>query len=511
MACHSASTAQQCQGKDSCPDQTIGSVMLQMATRPSKVPRKLINKAMFGVPVFMENSMEDDPVENNWVIVMKEDKNTEAAIHRICETANCTSEEIALGQIILHCTWQELFELVEKNRDDIESVETDGVDHAIPESPEEVDSLLLETGKVKSWGLDRIDDRSGLDNSYNPPAGGGNGVHVYVLDTGIRTTHDDFGGRAIPTIDCVGNRCVVCNGGANCAQDKNGHGTHCAGTVGGSQSGVAKNAILHGVKVLDNGGSGQWTWYTMALDWILLNGERPAVVSASIGGSGKVDFVKSAIEKTFKQGITVVVAAGNDNDNACKYTPGYIPSAINVGSTVRNDARSHFSNYGQCLDIWAPGSGIISAGHRGDSDTQRMDGTSMACPHVAGAAALLLGRESNLSPKTITERLISSATKNKVSDEKGSPNKLLYIGGGETPTSPPIECKDLHHKCSTKWKNKCHKVGVQKQCPLTCGNCDGSTPECKDKHAKCKTSWKNKCHRQKVQDQCPLMCGKCTA
>jgi len=516
MACHSASTAEQCQGKDSCADQTIGSVMLQMDTWASKMPRKTV-KTMFGVPILMETFMEADPVESEWVMVMKEGDNTEAAIHRICEAAtHCTGEDIALGHITLHCTWQELLELAAKNREDIESIEADGVDRAIPELPEEVDPSLLQAGNVKSWGLDRIDARNGLDNSYNPPAGGGEGVHVYVLDTGIRTTHTDFGGRAIPTLECLGNGAKVCNGDTKCARDANGHGTHCAGTVGGSKYGVAKKTILHGVKVLDNNGDGMWTWYTKALDWILQNGERPAIVSASIGGAGKTNFVKSAIERTINQGIAVVVAAGNENDNSCEYTPGYTPSAINVGATGQNDKRSWFSNYGQCIDIWAPGSKITSAGHRNDGDIKDDWGTSMACPHVSGAAALLLGKEPNLSPKTITERLISSATKDKVTNATGSPNKLLYIQGGSTPpqttASPPAECKDLHRKCSTQaWKNRCHKTKFQKLCPFTCGKCDGGTPECKNKHPKCLTTWKNKCHRAKVQNQCPLMCGKCPA
>jgi len=325
---------------------------------------------------------------------------------------------------------------------------------------------------VKSWGLDRIDARSGLDNSYNPP-GGGEGVHVYVLDTGIRTTHNDFGGRAIPTLECLSNKCKVCNGKTNCARDVNGHGTHCAGTVGGTTYGVAKNTILHGVKVLKNDGNGLWTWYIEALDWIVQNGEDPAVITASIGGHGKSSFMKVALERTIKDGITVVVSAGNENDNSCDYTPGYIPSVINVGATSSNDKRAGFSQYGKCIDIFAPGVHILSAGHKNDRAAQIMHGTSMACPHVSGAAALLLQNEPNLSPKIITERLLSSATPNKVKDVKGSPNKLLYVEGSPTTPSPPTECKDTHRKCSTaSWKKKCRKPRIAKKCPKMCGKCN---------------------------------------
>merc|ERR1719210_254111 len=408
----------------------------------SKTPEKSVRKTIFGVPVLMENSIGPSysgDEEKDWVLVIKQGQETEAVVHRVCQAVNCTGEERKLGLITFHGTEQELFELVAQNQDEIESIETDGEATAIPDFPDEsVDASRSVAANVKSWGLDRIDDRRGLDNSYNPPAGGGRGVHVYVTDTGIRTTHNDFGGRAIPTLEIVGNGVRVCRGNVNCAADRAGHGTHCAGTVGGSHYGVAKQVTLHAVKILSDSGSGQFSWFTQALDWIVLNGQRPAIVSASLGGGGTHNFVKVAVDRTVNAGVVVVVAAGNNRANACGFTPAYIPSVINVGATQSNDQRAGFSNYGQCLDIFAPGVNIISAGHRSNTATARMQGTSMACPHVAGAAALVLQKEPNLMPGAVEQRLLANATKNIVTSPQGSPNNFLYVGMGSTPpTAPP--------------------------------------------------------------------------
>jgi len=516
MVCHPASTVEECPGKGSCPAQTNGTSMLQIGKQMSKVTRESVNQTIFGVPILMETSTEDETEESDWVVVLKDDNNIEATVHRACQTTpKCTSEELALGMITLHCTWQELEEFVTKNRDEIESIENDGVMVGDPDFPGEADPSLLQAGNVNSWGLDRIDARSGLDNSYTPPAGAGQGVHVYVLDTGIRTTHNDFGGRAIPTLEILGNGVKECKGSTGCARDGHGHGTHCAGTVGGSKFGVAKKATLHAVKVLTDNNGGQWSWFASALDWIVRNGEEPAVVSASIKGRGTFQFLKTAVEGAVNHGITVVVCAGNENDNGCKISPGYIPAAISVGATNSNDGRASFSNYGTCVDIFAPGVNINSAGHRSNGDTEMMSGTSMACPHVSGVAALLLQDEPNLSPQAVAKRLISDATKDKVKDAKGTPNRMLYVEGGPTPPQttapPPAGCEDQHWKCPNQWKNKCHKAKFQKLCPLTCGQCTSTTgEECKNKHPKCLTKWKNKCHKASVQNKCPLMCGKCT-
>merc|ERR1711904_626135 len=260
----------------------------------------------------------------------------------------------------------------------------------VPGMDDDMETRMSLTSQVLSWGLDRIDDRSGLDNSYDGAANGGNGVHVYVADTGIRTSHTEFGTRAIPTLEVVGNGVVECDGDANCARDVQGHGTHCAGTIGGAHYGVAKGATIHAVKVLSDSGYGSFSWFVEALDWVVTNGQRPAVFSASLGGPGSIGFVSAAIQSATDAGVIVVVAAGNENDDACSYSPASATAAVTVGATTSSDGRAWYSNYGSCLDIFAPGSQITSAGHESNSTLATLSGTSMATPHVAGAAALML-------------------------------------------------------------------------------------------------------------------------
>jgi len=294
-------------------------------------------------------------------------------------------------------------------------------------------------GSPASWGLDRIDDREGLDQDYTS-ALSGSGAHVYVLDTGIRTTHSDFGGRAIPTLEIVSSTAIVCNASdTTCATDRQGHGTHCAGTVGGTSYGVAKNAQLHAVKVLSDSGSGSFAWFIEAIDWVLANGQTPAIISASLGGRGTLPSVVEAINGAVNGGIVVTVAAGNENDNACDYSPAGVPSAITVGATTSTDQRSGFSNYGSCLDIYAPGSAITSGFSSSDTATRTWDGTSMACPHVAGVSALLLGEDSTRSPADVLSLLTSRGTFGDITDAKpNSPNILLYTGSDTpAPTPPP--------------------------------------------------------------------------
>ncbi|MER5962880.1 S8 family peptidase [Streptomyces sp. NPDC002057] len=280
-----------------------------------------------------------------------------------------------------------------------------------------------------SWGLDRIDQRAlPLNQSYTYPDTAGSGVTAYIIDTGVRISHSDFGGRAFNGFDAVDND--------NVAQDGNGHGTHVAGTVAGTAHGVAKKAKIVGVRVLDNNGSGTTAGVVAGIDWVTRNAVKPAVANMSLGGGADAT-LDTAVRNSIASGVTYAVAAGNSNANASGYSPARVTEALTVGSTTNTDARSSFSNYGTVLDIFAPGSNITSAWNTGDSATNTISGTSMAAPHVAGAAALYLGDNPTATPAQVGTALVNAATPNVVTNPgTGSPNRLLYVGGGGT-TPPP--------------------------------------------------------------------------
>ncbi|MDT9688392.1 S8 family peptidase [Streptomyces sp. P9(2023)] len=280
-----------------------------------------------------------------------------------------------------------------------------------------------------SWGLDRVDQRAlPLNQSYTYPDSAGQGVTAYIIDTGVRISHSDFGGRAFNGYDAVDND--------NVAQDGNGHGTHVAATVAGSSYGVAKKAKIVGVRVLNNQGSGTTAQVVAGIDWVTQNAVKPAVANMSLGG-GIDSALDTAVRNSIASGVTYAVAAGNDNSNASNYSPARVSEAITVGSTTNTDARSSFSNYGTVLDLFAPGSSITSAWNTSDSATNTISGTSMATPHVAGAAAVYLADNPSATPAQVSTALTGAATPNVVgSPGTGSPNRLLFVGGGGT-TPPP--------------------------------------------------------------------------
>jgi subtilisin family serine protease len=287
-----------------------------------------------------------------------------------------------------------------------------------------------DTQSPVTWGLDRIDQRDlPLSNSYTDGTEGA-GVHAYIIDTGIRRTHAEFTGRMGNGYDAV-----TAGGTAN---DCHGHGTHVAGTVGGTTYGVADKAILHAVRVLDCNGSGSNSGVIAGVDWVKINAIKPAVANMSLGG-GASSALDTAVTNSIAAGISFAVAAGNSNANACNYSPARTANAITVGSTTNTDNRSSFSNWGTCLDIFAPGSTITAAWSTSDTATNTISGTSMASPHVAGAAALYLSANKTATPQVVRDTLVNSATLNKViSAGTGSPNRLLFTGsGGQTPPPPP--------------------------------------------------------------------------
>ncbi|MFD7442978.1 S8 family serine peptidase [Streptomyces sp. NPDC059909] len=281
-----------------------------------------------------------------------------------------------------------------------------------------------------SWGLDRIDQRAlPLNQSYTYPDPAGEGVTAYIIDTGVRITHSDFGGRASYGYDAIDND--------NTAQDGNGHGTHVAATVAGNSYGVAKKASVVGVRVLNNSGSGTTAQVVAGIDWVTQNAVKPAVANMSLGG-GVDSALDTAVRNSIASGVTYAIAAGNDGANAANTSPARVTEAITVGSTTSSDARSSFSNYGSVLDIFAPGSSITSAWNTSDSATNTISGTSMATPHVAGAAALYLANNRTATPAQVSSALTTAATPNVVgSPGTGSPNRLLYVGGGTTPPPGP--------------------------------------------------------------------------
>ena len=295
------------------------------------------------------------------------------------------------------------------------------------EQDQEVQLSTTQTGAT--WGLDRIDQRARpTDGNYTyTPTGAG--VRAYIIDTGILTSHSNFGGRA------SGGYTAINDGRGT--TDCNGHGTHVAGTVGSTTYGVAKGVSLIAVRVLDCAGSGTNSGVIAGMDWVANNRVLPAVANMSLGG-GASTATDDAVNRMHNAGVTVVVAAGNENQNACNVSPARAANAITVGSTTSTDARSSFSNYGSCVDIFAPGSSITSTWSNGGTNT--ISGTSMASPHVAGVAALYLQGAPSATPATVTNAIISTATTGVVTSAgTGSPNRLLYSllsGGGTTPPPP---------------------------------------------------------------------------
>ena len=269
-----------------------------------------------------------------------------------------------------------------------------------------------------SWGLDRIDQAAlPLDDSYTWQESAGRGVTVYVIDTGIRISHKDFGGRASYGWDFVGDD--------RWAGDGNGHGTHVAATIAGTALGVAKKARVVSVRVLDNAGGGTTAQVIAGIDWVTRNARKPAVANVSLGGYRNAQ-LDAAVRYSIASGVTYTVAAGNDDEPAGFHSPAAVKEAITVGATGPMDDRADFSNWGSSLDLFAPGVSITSASYASDTGRVAYSGTSMAAPHAAGAAALYLADRPKSSPAQVAKALTTLATSGKVSDKgTGSPNKLL--------------------------------------------------------------------------------------
>ncbi|GEB53314.1 MULTISPECIES: S8 family peptidase [Streptomyces] len=271
-----------------------------------------------------------------------------------------------------------------------------------------------------TWGLDRIDqEKTAGDGKYTYPDTAGKGVTAYVIDTGVRTGHKDFGGRATSGYDAVD--------GDQDAQDGNGHGTHVAATVAGKTYGVAKKADVVAVRVLDDEGSGTTEQVVAGIDWVTKNHKGPSVANMSLGGA-KDAAMDAAIKKSIASGVTYAVAAGNESQDASNSSPARVPEAITVAASDKNDKQAEFSNYGKSVDLYAPGVDIESASNKSDSGSATLSGTSMASPHVAGAAAVYLSGHKTATPQQVSAALTKGATADAIADPSaGTPNKLLRV------------------------------------------------------------------------------------
>jgi subtilisin family serine protease len=289
-----------------------------------------------------------------------------------------------------------------------------------------VETASTTQSPTPSWGLDRIDQRTAVTSTgaftYNAT---GAGVTAYIIDTGIQTANTDFSGRASTGFDAFGGTGLDCNG----------HGTHVAGTVGGEAYGVAKDVSLVGVRVLDCSGNGSTSGVIAGVDWVTANHQagQPAVANMSLGG-GASTALDNAVARSIADGVTYAVAAGNGNtagipQDACKSSPARVPAALTVGATDSRDAAASWSNYGSCLDLFAPGVSITSDWYTSATATNTISGTSMATPHVTGVAALYLQANPTASTTTVSTAIKAATTKGVVrtsSRYKSANNNLLF-------------------------------------------------------------------------------------
>ncbi|MFB9400924.1 S8 family peptidase [Streptomyces echinatus] len=274
--------------------------------------------------------------------------------------------------------------------------------------------------KPPSWGLDRIDQKdTAADGKYTYPDKAGEGVTAYVIDTGVRISHKDFEGRAAYGFDAIDND--------DKADDGNGHGTHVAGTIAGAAHGVAKKAKIVAVRVLDDNGSGTTEQVVAGIDWVTKNHQGPSVANMSLGG-GVDPALDEAVKKAIASGVTFAVAAGNESADAGQSSPARVPEAITVASSTKDDAQSDFSNFGKAVDLYAPGSDITSDWNDSDQGTKTISGTSMATPHVTGAAAVYLAGHPDATPDQVASALTGGATSDKITNPgSGTANKLLKV------------------------------------------------------------------------------------
>ena len=360
---------------------------------------------------------ESRVIPGHYIVMMKRGANGKAAASAVQATPNHVYTQVMSG-FSGKLNGNQLNAL--KKRADVLHIEPDQyVSIVETECPDDYPNPDTQTkAEGMPYGLDRIDQVNLPLSSTYTYSWDGDGVNVYVFDTGIQTKHSEFGGRAKATYDSFRKRSSKSFG-----QDCHGHGTHVAGIIGGKTYGVAKDATLHAIRVLDCNGQGSWSRLIAAMDWVADHADKPAVANMSLSGGGSL-LVDNAIENLVDSGVVVVVAAGNKNADACKYSPARAPEALTIAASNSNDDRASFSNYGSCVDMYAPGTNIRSAWLNGSNTTA--SGTSMASPHVAGVAALYLEAIGG-SPSEVANDLEDFASWGKIDgNPSNTPNLLVH-------------------------------------------------------------------------------------
>jgi aqualysin 1 len=405
-------------------------------------------------PLHLQSAIRGRPIPGRYIVVLTDGTNARAVAqrHGVAPTFIYTSALNGFAAALSRGQLQRL------RRDaDVRYIDEDGVvqadwtDGGLPSSQErEAGGDVVQTGAT--WGLDKLDQEwgGGLDGNYNYVERG-LGVNVYVVDTGIRVTHNEFDGTAANRakagamgFDAFGGNGVDCNG----------HGTHIAGTIGGTTYGVAKAVKLYSVRVLDCSGSGTWANFIAGVEWITANHVKPAVANASLGGP-YVQAANDAVSKSVSWGVTWVVPSGGSNTDACNFSPGSTAAAITVGATDSSNAKAAFSNHGPCVDVHAPGVNITSAWITSDAATATLSGTSMSSSHVAGLAALYAGVNKTAAPGQITDAVTNSAVNGAITGlPSGTANLLAHkLNGNLSGTGEQLQEPDVINGQNYYWSN----------------------------------------------------------
>jgi len=438
------------------------------AVHGARFKKRSTQKMIAGIPV------HNYQAGNTKWIVMFQPGTSEEDIAKACNSKCKLTGHPSKGGVAfasLDSSEESLLKALAGQSAQIELIEADVEDQIIPD----VDTMVAP--QRVSWALTPIGAQT--------KRGTGAGVHIYIQDTGIRFTHSEFGGRAVAAIDLTDEDAglVECTAqDKTCALDKQGHGTHCAGSAAGANVGVAHEAKLYAAQTLSDKGGGARSWQYAAIDWVAEKGARPTVLSMSLGGSGADPGYTTTLRAATRAGVVVVVAAGNSNADACNFSPAFSEYAITVGATTSANRRASYSNYGRCVDIMAPGSAIVSADVSGNTEYSSKSGTSMACPHVSGAAALLLDVDSSLTSRQIMAKLERSARTGFIGGLKpNDPDLFLWVGSGDppapAPTPAPLLCPsfasrqepdaDGDCKCG---RGKCSVSGGSRwDCPSSAG------------------------------------------